>query len=63
MKRGKRLAGRPGFWAYGKPTRAFVVYSGTERYPKSEEVEAISVREMAQVLRAASDPGGQRKAD
>lgn len=46
-----------------KPTRAFVVYSGTERYPKSQEVEAISVREMAQVLRAASDPSGQRKAD
>ena len=24
MKRGKRLAGRPGFWAYGRTARAFV---------------------------------------
>ena len=29
------------------PTKAFVVYSGEERYPVTEGVEAISVRDMA----------------
>ncbi len=30
--------------------RSFVVYSGTDRYPLAEDVEAISVAEMAQML-------------
>lgn len=30
-----------------KPTKAFVVYAGDDRYPLSETIEAISVREMA----------------
>jgi predicted AAA+ superfamily ATPase len=33
-----------------KPTRAFLVYAGTERYPISETLEAISVRGMVQEL-------------
>jgi uncharacterized protein len=33
-----------------KPARAFIVYSGAERYPVSKDVEAISVREMASIL-------------
>lgn len=32
------------------PTKSFVVYSGEERYPVAEGVEAIGVREMASVL-------------
>lgn len=30
-----------------EPDRAFVVYSGRDRYPKAEQVEAIGVRELA----------------
>jgi len=33
-----------------KPNKAFIVYSGQERYPKSQNIEAISVRELAQQL-------------
>jgi predicted AAA+ superfamily ATPase len=33
-----------------RPTRAFVVYGGTERYPKSEGIEAIGLRELAMDL-------------
>jgi uncharacterized protein len=33
-----------------KPSRAFVVYSGGERYPLGNNVEAISVRELASEL-------------
>ena len=36
-----------------EPKRAFAVYSGDERYPVSEGVEAISLRELAQLLAAA----------
>lgn len=32
-----------------KPSRRFVVNSGTDRYPISEEVEAIGVRELASI--------------
>ncbi len=35
-----------------KPYRAFVVYSGGERYPLGNNVEAISVRELASELEA-----------
>ena len=35
------------------PKKAFVVYSGEERYPVADGVEAISVREMATVLASA----------
>ena len=34
-----------------KPTRAFVVHAGEDRYPVAQGVEGISVRELAQVLR------------
>lgn len=33
-----------------EPERAFIVYSGDERYPLSEDVEAIGLREMAAAL-------------
>ena len=33
-----------------KPEKAFVVYSGNERYPKGEGIEAIGLRDMAQAL-------------
>ena len=35
-----------------KPTRAFAVHAGDDRYPISETLEAISVRELAADLRA-----------
>ena len=35
-----------------KPQRAFLVYSGSERYPKGDGVEAIGVRELADMLSA-----------
>jgi predicted AAA+ superfamily ATPase len=33
-----------------QPARAFVVYSGAERYPLGEGIEAIGVRELAEEL-------------
>ena len=33
-----------------KPERAFIVYSGEERYPIAKDVEAIGLREMASLL-------------
>jgi predicted AAA+ superfamily ATPase len=35
-----------------KPDRAFVVYSGAERFPLAAQVEAIGVRELAELLQA-----------
>ena len=35
-----------------KPARAFVVHAGDDRYPMSETLEAVSVRELAAELRA-----------
>lgn len=35
-----------------RPARAFVINAGTESYPSSEGVQAISVRGMAQELLA-----------
>jgi predicted AAA+ superfamily ATPase len=35
-----------------QPDKAFVVYSGAERYPKGDGVEAIGVRELADGLRS-----------
>jgi predicted AAA+ superfamily ATPase len=36
-----------------KPERCFVVYSGGDRYPKAEGIEAIGLEEMAAILAAA----------
>lgn len=36
------------------PSRSFIVYSGAERYPLSEEVEVIGVAEMASILAECS---------
>ena len=36
-----------------KPARAFVVYAGEERYPVAEGVEAIGVRELAELVAGA----------
>ena len=33
-----------------KPERAFIVYSGEERYPIAKDVEAIGLREMASLI-------------
>ena len=40
------------------PGRAFVVYSGDGRYPLSNDVEVIGLREMAGLLRSAQDVRG-----
>ena len=37
-----------------RPSRAFVVYGGSERYPKSDGVEAIGLRDLANELIAKS---------
>lgn len=37
-----------------RPAKAFLVYSGTERYPKGEGIEAIGVRDMASELASFS---------
>jgi predicted AAA+ superfamily ATPase len=34
-----------------KPDRVFVVYSGEERYPMAEGIEAVGLREMVEILR------------
>ena len=34
-----------------KPDKAFIVYNGRDRYPKSADVEAIGLRELAEMLR------------
>ena len=34
-----------------KPERSFLVYSGTDRYPKSDDVEAIGLADLAALLR------------
>ena len=33
-----------------RPDRSFIVYSGVERYPLRDGVEAISLRELAGIL-------------
>ena len=37
-----------------RPSAAFVVYSGAERYPKGQGIEAIGVRELAHELSSLS---------
>ncbi len=37
-----------------EPARAFVVHAGDDRYPLSESVEAIGLRELAGELRSRS---------
>jgi predicted AAA+ superfamily ATPase len=39
------------------PARAFVVYSGADRYPKSGGIEAIGLRELGEELGAVTVPG------
>ena len=38
-----------------QPERAFLVYSGDERYPKGGGIEAIGLRDLAQELAALGD--------
>jgi hypothetical protein len=33
-----------------QPQKAFLIYSGTERFPKSHEIEAISLHELVSEL-------------
>ena len=40
------------------PERAFVVYSGTERYPKAQNAEVIGLREFASDLAHLAPSGG-----
>lgn len=47
VERGLRVA-----MADLRPARTFLVYSGTERYPQSDGVEVIGVRELAALLAA-----------
>lgn len=35
-----------------RPERTFVAYAGADRYPLSEKVEVVGVRELAGMLRA-----------
>jgi hypothetical protein len=37
-----------------QPDRAFILYGGTERYPKADNVEVISLYEMAAELAGLS---------
>ncbi|MBU3920334.1 MAG: DUF4143 domain-containing protein, partial [Alphaproteobacteria bacterium] len=37
-----------------QPDKAFIVYGGTDRYPKGNGIEAVSLREMASELAMAS---------
>lgn len=37
------------------PSRVFIVYPGTDRYPKSKNIDVISVYDMAQEIKALSD--------
>lgn len=53
IKRGLSVAPSKGFHIARddlQPARSFVVYSGSERYPLSEDVEAIGLLEMAGML-------------
>lgn len=53
IKRGSAAKAEKGFTVVMQdiePEKAFIVYGGEERYPKSENVEAISVYELAREL-------------
>jgi predicted AAA+ superfamily ATPase len=55
IKRSPSAKVKPGFHiacADLKPARSFVVHAGTDRYPLSKELEAISLRDMTEELRA-----------
>ena len=55
MKRGSSAPPEKGFHAACedlKPARRFVVNSGSERYRLSEGIEAIGVRDFAQIVAA-----------
>lgn len=59
IKRG--LAARPERGFYNaledlRPARAFVVYSGDERYPITDQIEAIGLRELAGLVAATALP-------
>ena len=51
----RTLSAKPGKGFYQacediQPDKSFVVYAGTERYPVSEEVHAIGVLDMTEML-------------
>lgn len=57
IKRG--LAARPERGFYNaledlRPTKAFTVYSGDERYPITDHIEAIGLRELADLVAATA---------
>lgn len=58
IKRGLTAAPSKGFHIARddlEPARSFIVYSGDDRYPISEDVEAIGLREMASLLAGLSE--------
>lgn len=53
MKHGLSASPRRGFYNAReefKPARSFVVYSGEDRFPVTENIEAIGLPEMARLL-------------
>ena len=57
IKRGLSAKPKRGFYQAIedlKPQRAFVVHAGDERYPVTEQVEAIGIRDLVAELRAAA---------
>ena len=59
IKRGKSAKTGRGFrnaWEDLEPARTFVVYSGEERYPVSEGIEAIGLPELAAELAGKDAP-------
>lgn len=58
IKRGSSGTPRRGFHNAREdlgPDRSFVVYSGDERYPVAEDIDAIGLREMARLLAQAGE--------
>lgn len=63
IKRGLAASTTKGFHNARKdlnPEKSFIVYAGSQRYPVTDEVEAIGLREMAALLSDATAGGGAR---
>ena len=61
IKRGLSAKPQRGFYQAVEdiqPAKAFVVHAGEDRYPISEGIEAIGLRELAGLLSGAATEGG-----
>jgi len=61
IKRGLSAKPQRGFYQAledVQPARAFVVHAGEDSYPISEDIEAIGLRELAELLSGAASEGG-----